>query len=318
MTAPRLGLGVCAGLLLAALPAFGETGPAPRVDPATADAAPAGSRGQRPAEEGTEATSPAAEAEGAAPAGPQDTAPSPAPGDPERRGIAGGAALAAPIEVPRQFPFVTLDQAEFFAATLYGQRLNAVLEERQAELARENREIEADLAQKEQALTARRATLPPEQFRGLADAFNAEVERHRSEQAAKERGIYQLHERDRALFQDLANQALVGLLRERGALAIIAEEAIVLGFRDIDITEDAVARLDALVGDGSSLPQPGSEAGGAVSAPFGGSGAAENGTTPGGAAPETGTTEPTDPAAGSQTAPSGEVGGNPRPDQTSD
>jgi hypothetical protein len=45
-------------------------------------------------------------------------------------------------------------------------------------------------------------------------------------------------------------------MAERGALAILDESAIVLGFREIDITADAVARMDALVGDGSALPEP--------------------------------------------------------------
>ena len=164
--------------------------------------------------------------------------------------------FAAGVPVAPQFPFVTLDQAKFFSESQYGQRLLAELASRQAELAAENRRIEAQLADRERLLTTERPKLSAEAFRTLADRFNTEVERHRQEQAAKEREIYQTHERDRALFQDLSNQALVGLMRDIGALAIIAEEAIVLGFRDIDITEGAIARLDALVGDGSALPHP--------------------------------------------------------------
>ncbi|MDP2084203.1 MAG: hypothetical protein Q8K20_03315, partial [Gemmobacter sp.] len=60
----------------------------------------------------------------------------------------------------------------------------------------------------------------------------------------------------RLRFRDVANQVLAQLMSERGALAIIAEEAIVLGFREIDITADAVERMDALVGDGAQLPEP--------------------------------------------------------------
>lgn len=277
MALPRLGLWVGAGLLLTATsvlaqgggttpPAGGPSGiagadapqsgadapsaaPAPQTDaPANATAAPAaGGQGAAPAEATPDAGSATGEAaEDAQTPGAQ------APG-----AELPGAETRQAAQPPRQLPFVTLDQARLFNQSRYGARLAAELGERQAGLAAENRRIEAELADKEKALTERRAKLSAEDFRRFADDFNAEVERHRAEQAAKEREIYQIHERNRALFQDLANQAMAGLLRERGALAIIAEEAIVMGFLELDITEDAIARLDALVGDGAHLPQPG-------------------------------------------------------------
>lgn len=156
-----------------------------------------------------------------------------------------------------QLPFVTLDDARLFADSAWGQALLRRLEAEQAALAAENREIEARLAEQEQALTARRPDLAPAEFRALADGFNAEVETWRTTQKGKEQAVYQRHEAARLRFRDVANQVLAQLMAERGALAIIAEEAIVLGFREIDITGDAVARLDALVGDGSGLPEPG-------------------------------------------------------------
>ncbi|MFN3292484.1 MAG: OmpH family outer membrane protein [Gemmobacter sp.] len=155
-----------------------------------------------------------------------------------------------------QMPFVTLDDARLFSDSAWGKALNKRLEAEQTGLAAENREIEARLADQERDLTARRPDLPAAEFRTLADRFNAEVESWRSTQKAKEQAIYQRHEAARLRFRDVANQVLAQLMVERGALAIIAEEAIVLGFREIDITADAVARLDALVGDGSNLPEP--------------------------------------------------------------
>ena len=156
-----------------------------------------------------------------------------------------------------QLPFVTLDDARLFSGSRYGQALLAELETEQTALASENREIEADLARREKELTDRRPTLPSEEFRSLANAFNAEVEDHRNAQKSKERAIYQRHDEARLRFRDVANQVLAQVMQERGALAIIAEEAIVLGFREIDITDAAIARLDDLVGDGSTLPRPG-------------------------------------------------------------
>jgi Skp family chaperone for outer membrane proteins len=155
-----------------------------------------------------------------------------------------------------QMPFVTLDDDRLFAQSLYGKALLDRLEAEQAALAAENREIEGRLAERERDLTDRRGSLDAAVFREQADAFNAEVETHRAGQAAKERALYQRHDADRLRFRDVANQVLAQIMSERGALAIIAEEAIVLGFREIDITDDAIARMNDLVGDGSSLPEP--------------------------------------------------------------
>jgi Skp family chaperone for outer membrane proteins len=141
-----------------------------------------------------------------------------------------------------QMPFVTLDEARLFSGSRYGQALLA--------------ELEAELARREKDLTERRPSLSAEDFRALANAFNTEVEDHRNAQKSKERAIYQRHDEARLRFRDVANQVLAQVMQERGALAIIAEEAIVLGFREIDITDAAIARVDDLVGDGSSLPRP--------------------------------------------------------------
>lgn len=155
-----------------------------------------------------------------------------------------------------QMPFVTLDDTRLFGETRYGKALLAALAEAQSVLASENREIEARLAERERELTARRATMEAAAFRAEADAFNTEVESYRAEQKTKERTLYQRHEEDRQRFRDVANQILAQIMSERGALAIIAEEAIVLGFREIDITDAAIARMDEVLGDGSALPQP--------------------------------------------------------------
>ena len=58
-----------------------------------------------------------------------------------------------------------------------------------AELATENRRIEADLEAEEQELTELRNTLPAGEFRLLADAFDAKVQETRAAQAAKGRAL---------------------------------------------------------------------------------------------------------------------------------
>lgn len=156
-------------------------------------------------------------------------------------------------EVVDALPFVTLNDTRLFSQSLYGKRLLADLDKSRQSLAAENRTLEGQLTLREQALTQQRSQMSPADFRDLADAFNEDVQRHRAEQLRKEQDLFRLHEEDRQRFRLVANKILAEVMAERGALAVIAEEAILLGFRNIDITDIAVARLDEDVGDGTNL-----------------------------------------------------------------
>lgn len=156
-------------------------------------------------------------------------------------------------EEVRALPFVTLDDTRLFSQSLYGKRLLADLDSNRKRLATENRRLEGELTARELALTQKRTQVSPSDFRALADVFNKDVQRHRAEQLTKEQDLFRQHEEDRQRFRIVANQILAEVMAERGALAVIAEEAILLGFRDIDITDAAVARLDERVGEGRDL-----------------------------------------------------------------
>lgn len=181
--------------------------------------------------------------------------------------VLAGPALAQEMGTPLangapavQVPFVTLDDERMFAESAYGKALLTALAAEQAVLATENRAIESELARRELELTERRPGLPSAEFRLLADAFNTEVQQHRSVQLAKERAIYERHELARQRYREVANQLLAVVMAERGALAILVEDAILLGFRDLDITDVAIARMDELIGDGAALPTGAEEA----------------------------------------------------------
>ncbi|MFC0280815.1 OmpH family outer membrane protein [Falsigemmobacter intermedius] len=141
--------------------------------------------------------------------------------------------------------FGTLNEARLFAGSRLGQAMIQRFETAQLALAAENREIEARLTAREQDLTRQRKVLSTEEFRRLSDQFNAEVESYRRTQADKERALYLEHDADRRRFSVMSNDVLTRLMRDRGLYAIIAEDAIILAFRGIDITEAMIARMDA-------------------------------------------------------------------------
>lgn len=140
---------------------------------------------------------------------------------------------------------LTLDQERLFQGSAAAARISAAIERQAAELAAENREIEAALSAEELELTEARPTLEPEAFRALADAFDEKVQRIRGEQDAKERALQELREAERQNFLRRISPVLAEIARERGALLILDRRAVLLSADSIDITDEAIARIDA-------------------------------------------------------------------------
>lgn len=185
-------------------------------------------------------------------------APAPAQTGPEPGAPLSGAPLSgapvsgAPVSAPLS-PVLVIRQDRLFETSAFGRAARAALDSRSKALIAENSRIEAELEAEERALTDRRATLPPEEFRPLAEAFNAKVERIRAEQDAKSRELARQSEADRKAFFDLALPVLAELMREKGAAVVLDQQAVFLSLDTIDITDEAVARIDARA---TVAPQP--------------------------------------------------------------
>jgi Skp family chaperone for outer membrane proteins len=183
-----------------------------------------------------------------------------------RRALAWYLALALGAATPQAAPaqtaaqpappqILTLDEERLYSASLYGKALEARALVASQALAAENRKIEAELSAEEAALTTKRPTVTAEAFAVLAEAFDAKVERIRAEQQAKAEKLTQNRDAGRKQFLNAAVPILADLMREAGAYAIVHRNALVLAFDAMDITDRAIAALDAKLGDGSS-PAP--------------------------------------------------------------
>lgn len=148
-----------------------------------------------------------------------------------------------------QSAVLTVDADRMFSDSEYGQRIKQEVDEASLALAAENREIEAGLAEEEQALTTQRPSLSAEEFKTLADAFDEKAQRIRREQTAKANEILSLPERARAQFLRLAQDVLVEIMRERRALAVLHSDTVFLKADVIDITDLAIERLNAVLSD---------------------------------------------------------------------
>ncbi|MBF9060740.1 OmpH family outer membrane protein [Rhodobacterales bacterium HKCCSP123] len=165
----------------------------------------------------------------------------------ETQGEAPGLGLAT-------LPIVVLNQERLLSQSLYGQRIQREVETAGAALSAENRRIEAQLTEEELRLTEQRATMSAEAFRPLAEEFDTRVEGIRAAQEAKSRALQSQAEAAQALFFEQVFPVLIVLMRERGAAVMMDNRAVLLSVEGADITDAAIALIDAEIGDGPDEP----------------------------------------------------------------
>ena len=151
---------------------------------------------------------------------------------------------------------LTVDSESLFAQSAFGRRVASQIEADSQALEAENRQIEAELQAEEQALTVQRQQVTPEAFRALADAFDEKVQRIRMQQNGKARALQSKLEEERLKFLGVVGDVLEGLMAERGAVAILDVRQVFFAVRAIDVTQSAIEKVDAAVGDGADLEVP--------------------------------------------------------------
>lgn len=175
--------------------------------------------------------------------------------------MAAGLAAAVPVTAQDRpaavpSPILTVDQEQLFDRSAYGRRVRSEIEAASAALAAENRRLEAELAEEEQRLTDLRPTTDPAEFQRLAAEFDARVVEVRRTQDEKERALVRRPEEARQEFFRAAFPVLAEIVRERGALAILDTRAVLISADVIDITDEAIRRLDAALGaEGPDAPE---------------------------------------------------------------
>jgi len=174
------------------------------------------------------------------------------------------AALASPLVAQDDLvmgqirsPILTIDPDRLFAESHFGQRINAQVLAQTEALGVENRRIEAALTEEERSLTLRRPTMPVETFRAEAGAFDVKVQGIRQAQDAKERDLQQGLVRGRDAFLVAATPVLGQMMADSGAAVILDRRSVFLRVALVDITEEAIAAIDAAIGDGSALAPEG-------------------------------------------------------------
>ncbi len=161
-------------------------------------------------------------------------------------------------------PILTIDVDRVFSSTITGQRISAAISTSVAELSAENRRIEGELAAEELALTETRKTMSAEEFKPLADAFDQKVQKIRAEQEAKERRLQKLQEAETQEFLATVAPVLSSLGNKYGAVVILDRRNVLLAADGVDITDEAIERIDQALSERGDARGNAPEGGAAV------------------------------------------------------
>lgn len=162
---------------------------------------------------------------------------------------------------------LVLDQDRLFGESRFGKAVLARHQQAIEALQTENRRIEAALEAEERDLTERRSKLPAADFKALAAEFDSKAEAIRRAQTAKSDNIKARLEAEQRRFVQTVRPVLDNLMREVGALVIIDARVVIYSQAGVEVTDAAIARLDAVLGDGPPPQDPSSDAASDASTP---------------------------------------------------
>lgn len=155
---------------------------------------------------------------------------------------------------PLQSTILTLDQEALFSRSEFGKALRASIAKDATIAEAETRKIDAELEVEERDLTEKRAIMPADQFRLLADAFDNKVKNLRAEREAAASALRDKEAAARQQFVAEVTQIIGDYMVQRGASAIVDKKSIIVSLVSIDITTDIVALIDQKLGDGTVKP----------------------------------------------------------------
>jgi Skp family chaperone for outer membrane proteins len=148
---------------------------------------------------------------------------------------------------------ITVDVDSLFTQSQFGRRIGQLYTEGREALALENRRIAGALRDEELTLAQQRPDMEPDVFLAEAEAFDDKAQGIRRAQDAKERDLEETLTNGRDQFLEAARPILGQLMVDRGAFAILDRRSVLLSLGSIDVTEAALERIDAAMGDGSQL-----------------------------------------------------------------
>lgn len=189
---------------------------------------------------------------------PVDARSGPAQGNDTARAFALPGAVSAaahPAPAPEAAPVVhapilVMDQDVLWASSAWGRRADAEIEARRNAIAAENTRLAEDLEAEDAALTELRKTLPPDEFRSRADAFDRRVTQVRTDRDAAARKLVEDANAERDAFLRAALPVISAAMDARGAQVLLDRLTVFLSSDAVNVTAELVAAVDARIGAG--------------------------------------------------------------------
>ena len=147
---------------------------------------------------------------------------------------------------------LVVDTDRLWQRSAFGRRAKAEHEQRLSELEAENLAANETLAAEEQTLTTQRAETEAEEFRQLADNFDQKVQQTRTTQLEKNRSLLNRFEQEQEAFFRAATPVFEQIMLDSGAAVILERRSVLFGDPRVDITDQAIALLDEIIGTGAT------------------------------------------------------------------
>jgi len=164
-------------------------------------------------------------------------------------------AFAAPVhgqEAAAPSSVLTVDLEKIARESDYGQRVNGLYQAEILTLQSQAKQVEAELIAEEQDLVAQRDIVSPEEFKELSQAFDRKVVAIREDQNSKQSELQAKQRDDQRNLLRLIAPILYEIVSARGASVLIDRRNIVLDLSSVDITDEAIAKVNETLGDGST------------------------------------------------------------------
>lgn len=164
-------------------------------------------------------------------------------------------AFAAPVhgqESAAPSSVLTVDLEKIARESDYGQRVNGLYQAEILTLQSQAKQVEAELIAEEQDLVAQRDIVSPEEFKELSQAFDRKVVAIREDQNSKQSELQAKQRDDQRNLLRLIAPILYEIVSARGASVLIDRRNIVLDLSSVDITDEAIAKMNETLGDGST------------------------------------------------------------------
>ncbi|MET4127233.1 OmpH family outer membrane protein [Roseovarius sp. MBR-6] len=155
-----------------------------------------------------------------------------------------------------QSDVLVIDIDRLLNESAYGRRLQADIEAARDNLIARNERVAAELEAEERTLTEQRATMAPEAFRDMANAFDEKVSELRRESETLSRDLERRRDLAPIQFMRVVQPVLGEVLTEADAAVLLDVRSVILRAEVADITDLAIARIDARIGSGPVAPPP--------------------------------------------------------------